>query len=386
MEYRRIYAKIDLDALEHNFELIQSRLPAGTDIMAVIKADAYGHGAVEVARILEGQCHSFGIATIEEAVELRNAGITSPLLILGFTAPEQYAIALEYDVELTVFSYDAALLLNKVCAKSGKRAIVHIAVDTGMGRIGFQVSEVDADAAAKIFSLENIRVKGLFSHYATADELDKTYALAQKERFDRFESMLSERGCHAEIKHLNNSAGIMELCQSNYDLARAGIILYGLYPSDEVIAEDFPLRPVMELITHISHVKTLSAGYGVSYGRIYVTDKETTIATIPVGYADGYPRCLSGKGYVLIGGVKCPIVGRICMDQMMVDISAVPDAKVGDTVVLFGTYGNNRISVEEISELASSFNYEFVSCIARRVPRAYFKNGEYLRTVSYLEY
>ncbi len=386
MEYYRVYAKIDLDALEDNFNVIQSKLPEGCEVMAVIKADAYGHGAVEIARFLEGKCRIFGIATVEEAAELRNAGITAPLLILGYTSPDLYQKALHYNTELTLFSYEDALVLNDICAGTGTCARAHIAVDTGMGRIGFRVTERDADEAAKIFSLENIRVEGLFSHYATSDSKDKQYANYQKHLFDKFSDMLAIRGCRPEIKHLSNSAGIIDIDDSCYDLVRAGIIIYGLYPSDEVVKEEFPLRPVMELVTHISHVKTLPEGSGVSYGATYVTNKDTRVATLPVGYADGYPRSLSGKGYVLIGGEVCPILGRICMDQMMVDVSGVPDAKTGDPVVLIGSMGDRTITVEEISELAGSFNYEFVSCVARRVPRVYFRNGEFKNTVSYLEY
>ncbi len=386
MEYRRIYAKIDLDALEHNFSLIKSKLPDGTRLMPIIKADAYGHGAVEVAKFLEGRCSAFGLAVLDEAIELRHAGITTPMLLLGYTAPEQYGIAIENNVSLTVFDLYDARILDSVAAKLGKKAKVHIAVDTGMSRIGFQVTEGDADDAAKIFELEHIEVKGIFSHFSTADEADKTYAQGQKELFDRFVRMMRARGCTAEILHMNNSAGIMEMSDTHYDMVRAGIILYGLYPSDEVNKEDFPLRPVMELITHISHIKTLPAGRGISYGRTYVTDKETRVATIPVGYADGYPRALSGKGHVLIHGVPCPILGRVCMDQMMVDISELPDANVGDRVVLFGTDNGHHLSVEEVAELAYSFNYEFVCNIGRRVPKAYFKNGEHIKTVSYLEY
>ncbi len=386
MEYRRIFAKIDLDALAHNLSLIKNKLPDGVAIMPIIKADAYGHGSVEVARFLEDKCDCFGVAVLDEAVELRRAGITTPILLLGYTDPAQYSMAIESDVSLTVFSYSDAHILNTTAANLHKKAKVHIAVDTGMSRIGFQVTDEDADEAARIFRLDNIDVEGIFTHYATADETDKTYATAQKEQFDKFLEMMCARGCETKTIHMNNSAGIMEMGDSFYNMVRAGIILYGLYPSDEVSKASFPLRPVMELITHISHIKTLPAGRGISYGRTFITDRDTRVATIPVGYADGYPRSLSGKGYVLIGGVSCPILGRICMDQMMVDVTALPDAKVGDKVVLFGSDGDACISVEEIAELASSFNYEFVCNIGRRVPKAYFRHGEHYKTVSYLEY
>ena len=385
MEYRRIYAKIDLDALEHNLNLIKSKIPDGVGIMPIVKADAYGHGAVEVSKFLEDKCDCFGVAVLDEAIELRHAGIKAPILLLGYTSPEQYEKVIEYGVSITVFSYSDAVLLNQAGEKCGKTALVHIAVDTGMSRIGYQVNDADADEAARIFKLSNVKVEGVFSHYATADEEDKTFAIEQKTAFDKFVSMLKARGCEAASLHMNNSAGIMEMSNSCYDTVRAGIILYGLYPSEEVDKMSFPLRPVMELITHISHIKTLPAGRGISYGRTYITDKDTRVATIPVGYADGYPRALSNKGKVIIGGVTCPIIGRVCMDQMMVDVTDLPDANVGDKVVLFGKDGEEFLTVEEVADAAYSFNYEFVCNIGRRVPKAYFRNGEHVKTVSYLE-
>ena len=384
MKHRRIYAKIDLDAIEHNFSLIESSVSGNAHIMPVIKADAYGHGAVEIARFLEKRCGYFAVATVEEAVELRQSGITVPILLLGYTFPEQFEDAVRYDVSLTVFKYDDAVLLSETAEKLGKIATVHLAVDTGMSRIGFCADDVLE--ASKIFSLKKIHVEGIFSHFATADEADKTFSHIQKERFDKFVSALSDMGCRAELVHLSNSAGIMELSDSRYDMVRAGIILYGLYPSAEVIRDRFPLRPAMGLVTHISHIKSLPAGTGVSYGLTYTTDKETIVATLPVGYADGYPRALSNIGRVLVKGVSCPILGRVCMDQMMVDVTNVPNVSSGDEVILLGTCGDETITVEELAEPATSFNYEFVCNISRRVPRAYFKDGELIKTVSYLDY
>ncbi len=386
VEYRRIYAKIDLDALEHNFSLIESKIPDGVGIIPVIKADAYGHGAVEVARLLEGRCSLFGVAVIDEAIELRHAGITTPILILGYSSPEQYASAVENDITLTVFNAGDAGVLSNVAASAGKCARVHIAVDTGMSRIGFQVTDSDADEAAKIFQLPNIEVEGLFSHYATADEADRSHAHIQREKFDTFAKLLRDRGCTPKMLHLDNSAGIMDSAFPCYDAVRAGIILYGLYPSDEVEKEGFPLMPVMELITHVSHVKMLPAGVGISYGRTYITDSPTTVATIPVGYADGYHRSLSNRGSVIIHGKRCPIIGRICMDQMMVDVTTAGDVCVGDKVTLIGRDEDEFIPVEEVADLAYSFNYEFVCNIGRRVPKAYFKDSRHIKTVSYLEY
>lgn len=386
MEYRRIYARIDLDALENNLNSIEAALPGGVGLMPVVKADAYGHGAAEIARFLGTRGAYFGVADMGEAAELRNAGVTKPILILGYTSPELYGEAVARDITLTVFGYGDAVKLDRAAAAVGKTAKVHVAIDTGMSRIGFQATDASADEVLRISELPCINVEGLFSHYATADEADKSGAKAQRLCFEEFIEKLRARSIRPRLIHMNNSAGIIELDGSFYDMARAGIILYGLYPSEYVARDKLSLMPVMELITHISHIKTLPEGRGISYGHTYVTEREMRIATIPVGYADGYPRALSGKGHVLISGVRCPILGRVCMDQMMADVSALPDVGVGDKVVLFGTDGDQSISVEELAALSGSFNYEFVCNIGRRVPRAYFRHGEHLKTVSYLEY
>jgi len=386
MNHLRVYAGIDLDALEHNVSLIESRLPKGTELFPIIKADAYGHGAVPFARFLENRSCYFGVATIDEAIELRRAGIKTPILILGYIHPEFYETAIRNNITLTVFDFDDALMLEHAAETTDTVAKVHIAVDTGMSRIGFQVTETDADEASRIAGLPHIFVEGLFSHFATADEADKTESVAQAKRFEIFRGMLEKRGLHIPLVHLNNSAGIMEMDGTFYNAARAGIVLYGLYPSEEVAKETFPLKPVMSLMSHISHVKTLPAGRGISYGHTYVTSGMTRVATIPVGYADGYPRALSNTGHVLIKGVRCPILGRICMDQLMVDVTYVPDVKKGDTVTLIGRDGDCVITVEELADPAASFNYEFVCQICRRVPRVYLKNGKPVLTVSYLDF
>ena len=384
MEYRRVYAKIDLDAIEHNIKLVKEKIPAQTKLALVVKADAYGHGAAVLAEEFEDMADFFAVAEMGEAVELRRHGIKKPILILGYTSPSLYRQALDYDITLTVFQPDR---IRKLAVSEGKTARVHFAVDTGMSRIGWNVSEESADEAAAAAALPGIAVEGIFSHFAAADGSDKAPSMEQRAAFDRFVSMLEARGVKIPMKHINNSAGILEF-DRYYDMVRAGIILYGLYPSDEVRAElgkRFVLRPAMELITHISHIKTLEPHHGVSYGFTYVTDHTVRVATIPVGYADGYPRALSGRGEVLIHGRRCPILGRICMDQMMVDISAVPEAAIEDSVTLVGRDGEAFISVEEIADMAYSFNYELVCGIARRVPRVYFRGGKPCRTVSYLE-
>ena len=387
MEYRRVYAKIDLDAIEHNIKLVKEKIPARTKLALVVKADAYGHGAAVLAEEFEDMADFFAVAEMGEAVELRCHGIKKPILILGYTSPSLYRQALDHDITLTVFQLDRIRKLSALAVSEGKTARVHFAVDTGMSRIGWSVSEESADEAAAAAALPGITVEGIFSHFAAADGLDKAPSMEQRAAFDRFVSMLEARGVQIPMRHINNSAGILEF-DRYYDMVRAGIILYGLYPSDDVraeLGERFVLRPAMELITHISHIKTLEPHHGVSYGFTYVTDHTIRVATIPVGYADGYPRALSGRGEVLIHGKRCPILGRICMDQMMVDISSVPEAAIEDSVTLVGRDGEAFISAEEIADMAYSFNYEFVCGIARRVPRVYVRGGKPYRTISYLE-
>lgn len=387
MFFHRVYAKIDLDAIEHNIDIVREKLDSKTKLLLVIKADAYGHGAVELAHEFEAKADYFGVAEINEAVELRKNGVTKPILILGFTSPAHFPSALENNITLTMFQPEMLRLLSETAVRSGKTAKVHFAVDTGMSRIGWDVSEHSADEAAKAYRLPNIEVEGIFSHFATADETDKTFAISQRAEYEKFISMLRKREIEIPVKHINNSAGILEF-ENHYDMVRAGIILYGLYPSEEVRADmqnKACLNPAMELITHISHIKTLSAGKSVSYGATFVTEREMRVATLPVGYADGYPRALSGKGEVLIHGKRCPVLGRVCMDQMMVDATAVPEAKIGDSAILVGKNGENFISAEEVANAAYSFNYEFVCGISRRVPRVYYKNGEPYKTVLHID-
>lgn len=387
MEYHRIYAKIDLDAIEHNIDLVKDKIGNETKLLLVIKADAYGHGSVELAKTFGEKADYFAVAEMNEALELRYAGIKKPILILGYTSPNLFKTALENDITLTMFQPEAIEKLSKEAVNAGKTAKIHFAVDTGMSRIGFSVTENSADEAAKAAKLPGIFVEGIFSHFATADGVDKRPSMEQREKYDKFIAMLKDRNVEIPIKHINNSAGILEF-DKYYDMAREGIILYGLYPSKEVeeeLGERFKLCPAMELITHISHIKELEANRGISYGFTYVTDHKMRVATIPVGYADGYPRALSNKGEVLIHGKRCKILGRVCMDQMMVDISDVPEAEIEDKVVLVGRDGNEFIPVEELADAAYSFNYEFVCGIARRVPRVYFKNGEYVNTKLHLD-
>ena len=386
MDYQRVYAKIDLDAIAHNIALVKKKISDTTKLMLVIKADAYGHGSVVIAREFENEADYFGVAEMNEALELRAAGIQKPILILGYTSPFLHEKALENDVTLTVFQYKNIEKLSLTAQRLGKEAKVHFAVDTGMSRIGFGVTEEDADLAARAAKLPGIRLEGIFSHFAMADAIDKTSAEKQRSLFDRFLSMLAARGVSAPIRHMDNSAGILSF-ENGYEMVREGIILYGLYPSEEVcsqVGDFYDFRPAMEIVTHISHIKTLEAHHGIGYGHTYVTDKPLRVATVPIGYADGYPRALSNRGEVLIHGKRCPILGRICMDQMMVDVTAVPEARPEDPVILVGGDGDEVISVQEVAEKAYSFHYEFVCGIARRMPRVYVRGGEVVQQKLYL--
>ena len=381
--YFRTQAKIDLDAVEYNYNNTRAKLPQGCKLLGVIKADAYGHGAVELARFLENKCDFFGVACIEEAVELKKAGIKTPILILGYVAPAFYDLVVKYDIRIPVFSYDTAKALSDEAVKQGKTVPFHFCIDTGMSRIGFQVNEESADVCKQICTLPNIEAEGLFSHFATADESDLTKALAQREKYKAFVEMLESREIQIPIKHLNNSAGIMNF-DEYFDMCRMGIILYGLYPSEEVDKSLLDIKPVMSWLTHISHIKTLEAGREVSYGGTFKTTEPRVIATIPVGYADGYPRCLSNKGRVIINGQYAPIVGRVCMDQFMVDVTDIDGAELDSIVTLVGKDGDAELSMEEVSNAAYSFNYELPCRVARRVPRTYYKDGKFIKATNYM--
>ena len=371
--YFRTQADIDLDALEYNFNNTKAKLPEGVKLLAVIKADAYGHGAMEIGSFLDGKCDFFGVACVEEAIELIRCDLKTPILILGYVSPEEYATVVEYGIRIPIFHYNDAKLLSDEAVRQGKEVPFHFCVDTGMSRIGFQVDETSADICKEIAAFPNLICEGLFSHFATADESDLTKAKAQRELFKKFAAMLEERGIEIPIKHINNSAGIMNF-DEYFDMCRMGIITYGLYPSAEVDKSLLDIKPVMTWKTHISHVKTLPPGREISYGGTFVTQRETEVATVPVGYADGYPRCLSNKGKVLVHGQFAPIIGRVCMDQFMIDVTDIEDVQIGDTVVLVGSQGENRLSMEEVSEAAHSFNYELPCRIAPRVQRVYLKS------------
>ena len=375
----RTYLKIDFNKLEHNFNCVRNKLPSDIKVLGVIKANAYGNGAVEIGKFLDDKCDFFGVACIEEAVELKKAEIKTPILILGRVFPFDIETAVKYDVRIPIFSYDDAVVLSNEAVKQGKNMPFHFCIDTGMSRIGFQVNEESADICKSITELPNIFAEGLFSHFATADEKDLSKAVEQRNKYKKFCKMLSDREIEIPIKHLNNSAGIMNF-DEYFDMCRMGIITYGLYPSDEVDKGILDLEPIMSWHTKIAHIKELEPNREISYGGTFKTDRVTKVATVPVGYADGFPRCLSNKGRVIINGKYAKILGRVCMDQFMVDVSDI-ECDINDEVILVGTQKNAHISLDELSNSAYSFNYELPCRIPARVNRVYFYNGKAVKDV-----
>lgn len=376
--YSRIYAEINLDAVAENFEAMRRNIRPDVKMAAVIKADGYGHGAVPIAHLIEDYDYiwGFAVATAEEALQLRAAGIKKPVLVLGFVFEEHYKKMVEQDIRIVVFKRDMAEQLSAEAVRQKKTVPVHFGLDTGMTRIGFADTKESAETIREICGLPGLQAEGIFTHFARADETDKTCAKEQIRRFENFLKLLEEKEVTIPICHCSNSAGIIDLPQANKAMVRAGISIYGIYPSDEVAKENVRLKPVMQLKSHISYIKEVEAGVQVSYGGTYETTKRTRIATIPVGYADGYPRLLSNKGWVLICGKRAPILGRICMDQFMVDVTDIPEAAEFDEAVLLGKSGNAELKVEELSNLCGRFPYEFICDITKRVPRVYRKEGK----------
>ena len=374
----RIQADIDLDAFRFNLDSIKKNINENTQIITVLKADGYGHGAVPLAKEAEKEERVWGIAvaTVEEALELRRGGIKKPLLILGYTYQEDYDLIAEEELRPTVFKLSMAQELSQAALRKNKTIKIHIKIDTGMSRIGYRDLEKSVPEILEISRLPGLEIEGLFTHFARADEREKAPAYQQLEKYQAFQKALKEAGLKIPLCHCSNSAGIIRIPEANMDAVRAGIILYGLYPSEEVEKEPVPLKPLMTLKSHIAYIKTLEPGVQISYGGTYTTQKETRVATIPVGYADGYARSLSNKGWVLIRGKKAPILGRVCMDQFMVDVTDIPEARELDEVILLGKSQDQQITMEELGELSGRFNYEFACCISKRVPRIYFKGGK----------
>lgn len=382
-QYARGYVTVDLDAIVSNMHHMKANLAEQTKMMGVIKTDGYGHGAVPIARQLEKLDFVFGyaVATPEEAQLLRRAGMKKPILILGYTFPYCYEKLVEEQVRPAVFRYDALQQLGETAEKLGKSLPIHIKVDTGMNRIGIRPDEAGLAFVKKALETPGIVVEGIFTHFARADEADKTAANQQLDKFKNFcEEIREKLGVRIPIQHCSNSAGIVEMKDANMDMVRAGITLYGLWPSDEVRQDIVELSPALSWYTHISYIKTVEPGNAVSYGGTFTVEKPMRIATIPVGYGDGYPRGLSGKGYVLLNGKKAPILGRVCMDQFMVDVTEIPEAEEGELVTLLGWDGEEHLSMETLGELSGRFNYELACDIGKRMPRVYLQKGEIVET------
>ncbi len=384
-QYKRVCAKIDLDAVKENIASIEKRIDAKSQIVAVIKTDGYGHGAIPLAHLYEKDDRIWGyaVATAEEADILRKAGMKKQILILGGVFPYSFPMLIEDQVRMAVFSYDMAKELSDKAVEMNRTAYIHLKLDTGMGRIGFLPSEESLEDIQRIYALPNIVIEGAFTHFAKADESDKTSAQRQYELFCKFTKDIEDTGIVLKLKHCSNSAGITDLPGVQMDMVRAGIILYGLLPSDEINKSTVPLKPVMSIESHVVHIKKIPKDTGISYGHTYISKEERVIATIPVGYGDGYPRSLSNIGYVLIHGQYAKICGRVCMDQMMIDVTDIKDIKVGDKVVLLGKDGEHTITAEELGELSHRFNYELVCDIGKRVPREFIENGKTVATKDY---
>lgn len=380
--YLRTFAEIDVNAIEHNLNELQNCIDENTLKCAVVKADAYGHGAVTIAELLSDKVDFFAVASADEAMEIRRAGIKKNILVLSYTHSDDYEELISNNVRLTIYNKERAKKVNEAAKKIGRKAKIHIAIDTGMTRIGFHPDEEAVKAVCEINELENIELEGIFSHYACADMTDKTVSYNQTEFFKDFVKKCADSGVTFRIHHMCNSAGISELAE-NFDMVRMGISLYGLYPSDEIDQTVIDLIPALTFKSHIISIKDVPADTGISYGHTYKTTQARRIATVSAGYADGYPRALSGCGRVIVNGKYAPIVGRVCMDMFMIDVTDI-DCEVTDEVILFGSDGNLTVSAEEIGEKSMSFNYEVICGVSRRIPRVYKKDGKIIKTVNYL--
>ncbi|SHK60384.1 alanine racemase [Clostridium cavendishii DSM 21758] len=381
---RPVWAEIDLNAIAHNMKEIK-RCVKSNEIIAVVKADAYGHGAVDVAPVLiENGAKRLAVAVITEAIELRNANITAPIMILGYTPLTFAEDIINNEIEQTVYNLEYAMELSKTAMKLGKKARIHIAIDTGMGRIGFMPNEESFNAVKKINSLEGIIIEGIFTHFSSSDEANKDYTYEQLEKFNKFNDKLLKENINIKLKHASNSAAIIDLPNTHLNAVRPGIILYGYYPSDEVIKENLSLKPALTLKTNVVHVKKMEKDMYISYGRAFKTEKESIIATLPIGYADGYTRLLTGKAKVIIKGKFAPVVGKICMDQLMIDVTDIEDVRIGDEVILIGGCDDISFNADDIAKLVGTINYEIICMLKNRVPRVYVKDGEFVKIRNYV--
>ncbi len=383
-EHYRLAAYINLDAIGHNIREIRKRIEPKTQLLAIVKADAYGHGSLEVSRVcLYNGANQLGIATCDEGIALRQASITVPMLILGNTVDSQLKDVVDYRLTQAVFDFELAQKLSDTAVMYNKTALVHIKVDSGMGRIGFEPTEESLDIIDKIFALPGIQVTGVFTHFATADEKNKDFTMEQYKKFRFITDGIEARGHKGLIRHCANSGAILDCPELQLDMVRSGIITYGMFPSDEV-SMDISLEPAMEWKSQVSYVKTVDEGVSIGYGRTYFTDKKTKVATIPVGYADGYSRSLSNRGRVLINGKFANVIGNICMDQMMVDVTDIEGVSAGSEVVLMGKQGENQITAEELAKTENTINYEVVCNVGKRVPRVFIRNDEIISTKAIL--
>jgi alanine racemase len=382
---QRTWAEVDLDAIEHNIKEIRKITNPDAQIMAVVKADAYGHGFLDVTRtLLDNGADRLAVATLREGEQLRSRGVKVPILVLGALMEDDIEDFINFDITPNVFSYETALAISSVAERKEVSTKIHIKLDTGMSRIGFLTGDNNStvvDEIVRISKLPYIEIEGIFSHFSTSDEYDDTYTRLQFSRFMNVVNLLEDKGVHIPIKHICNSAGIMMYPEMHLDMVRPGVILYGMYPSDEVDKSKLDLKPAMTLKSRVTHVKVVEPGRGVSYGKEYITDKVTKIATVPIGYADGYLRRLAREGKMIVRGQLVPIIGRICMDQCMIDVTNVHNIERGDEVILFSDEG---ITVDDLAKWLDTINYEVTCVIGKRIPRIYTKRGKAVKVLNYL--
>lgn len=373
---RPVWAEIDLDAIKYNIDSIKRRVDT-KELIAVVKADAYGHGALDVSKTLvENGATKLAVAVITEAMELRHGNINTPIMILGYTPLEFAADLINYDIEQTIFDLEYATKLSEIALNLGKKAKVHVALDTGMGRIGFLINDNSLNEILKISSLKGLEVVGIFTHFATADESDKNYSNKQYKKFTDFNEKLISKGVNIPLKHVSNSGAIIDMPNTYLDGVRAGIVLYGYYPSEDVLKQNLDLKKAITIKTQVAHVKILDKNEYVSYGRKFKTERKSIIATLPIGYADGYSRALTGKAKVIINGKFAPVVGTICMDQCMIDVTDIGDVHVGDEVIVLGKDKDLKFDADDMAKAMGTINYEVLCMIKQRIPRVYIEDGK----------
>ena len=382
-ENQRVWAEINLDNIAHNLKKIRSFVPPDAKFMAVVKADAYGHGAVECAKVaLCSGADYLGVAIIEEGIKLRQNNVSAPILVLGYTPTLSLENVVNFDLIQTVFNMEMANALSTIAISLGKTAKIHIKIDTGMSRLGFMPTEAVADEIEQISKLPGLDCCGIYTHLADADDLDSNFSYEQFHKFSYLLELLKAKGLTNLIKHFNNSAGICRFSHMSMDMVRSGILLYGLSPSEEIDISHFDLKPAMSVKSRISYIKNLEPGVSVGYSRSYFTTKPTVVATVPVGYADGFSRRLSNKGRVIVNGKFAPIIGNICMDQFMIDVSDIPKVKENTEIILIGSHSGKSVSADELAQIEDVINYQVLCNIGKRVPRVYIKDGQPIKLVN----